>query len=100
MRKNTSLLWYILTILILTAGISAVMARWTEGTPGVTFWTSAAISLPCLILAAVAWRWAGKGKALAVMMFLAFALRLGFGLAAINLLPIYGHPDERREEKG
>ena len=100
MRKNSSLLWYILIIVLLTAGISAVMARWTEGSPDITFRLSAAISLPCLILAVIAWKWAGKGKTLAVMMFLAFALRLGFGLATVNLLPIYGHPDERREEKG
>lgn len=100
MRKNTSLFWYILTILVLTLGISAVMARWTEGDGGITFRISAAVSLPFLIGAVFAWKWGGKGKVLAVMMFLAFALRLAFGLATVNLLPIYGHPDERREEKG
>ena len=100
MTKKTSLPWYILVILILTAGISAVTAHWTEGERGVTFWTSAAISLPCLVLAVMGWKWSGKGKALAVMMFLTFALRLAFGLGTVNLLPIFGHPDERREEKG
>ena len=54
MRKNSSLLWYILIIVLLTAGISAAMARWTEGSPDITFRLSAAISLPCLILAVVA----------------------------------------------
>ena len=37
---------------------------------------------------------------LAVLMFIAFVLRLAFGLATVNLLPIYGHPGERREEQG
>ena len=100
MRKNTSLLWYILIIIILTAGISAVMAHWTEGEGSVTFWISAALCVPFLILSVIAWKWGGKGKMLAAMMFLAFAARLGFGLATVNLLPIYGHPDERREQKG
>ena len=100
MRKNTSLLWYILTIIILTAGISAAMAHWTEGEGSVTFWISAALCVPFLILSVIAWKWGGKGKMLAAMMFLAFAARLGFGLATVNLLPNYGHPDERREQKG
>ena len=100
MRKNSSLLWYILIIVILTAGIAAVMAHWTEGDPGLTFRIAAGISFPFLILSAIAWNRGGKGKMLAVMMFLAFALRLAFGLGTVNLLPIYGHPNERREQKG
>lgn len=100
MRKNTSLLWIILIIIALTAGISAAMAQWTEGTHGITFWASAGICIPCMILGVLGWKWGGKGKMLGSMMILAFALRLAFGLATVNLLPIYGHPDERREEKG
>ena len=100
MRKNASLLNYILTILVLTAGISAAMAHWTEGAPGITFWTSAGICVVFLILCCIAWNRGGKGKMLALLMFTAFAVRMAFGLATVNLLPIYGHPDERREEKG
>ncbi|MBR6091096.1 MAG: hypothetical protein IKP86_14250 [Anaerolineaceae bacterium] len=100
MHKNTSWIWYVLIIILLTAGIAAAAAHWTEGEPGLTFRTAAGISLPCLILSVLAWSRGGKGKTLAVMMFLAFVLRLAFGLGTVNLLPIYGHPDERREEKG
>ena len=100
MCKKSSLLWIILVILVLAGGISAAMAHWTEGSPNITFWTSAAISIPCLILAVIGWNWGGRGKSLAVMMFLAFVLRMAFGLATVNLLPIYGHPDEYREQKG
>ena len=78
MRKNTSLLWEILIILVLAVGISAAMARWTEGSPDITFWTSVCISIPCLILAVLGWNWAGRGKMLAAMMFLAFILRMAF----------------------
>lgn len=100
MRKNTSWLWYILIIAVLTAGIAAAAARWTEGEFWMTFRLAAGLSLPFLILSVLAWNWGGRGKTLAVMMFLAFALRLAFGLGTVNLLPIYGHPDERREQKG
>ena len=100
MRKSNSLLWYILIIIAFTGGISAAVAHWTEGEAAVTFWISAAVCVPFLILSLIAWNWGGKGKMLAVLMFLAFALRMGFGLATVNLLPIYGHPDERREQKG
>ena len=100
MRKNTSWLWYILIIAVLTAGISAAVARWTEGEFRMTFRLAAGLSLPFLILSVLAWNWGGRGKTLAVMMLLAFGLRLAFGLGTVNLLPIYGHPDERREQKG
>ena len=61
MTKKTSLPWYILVILILTAGISAATAHWTEGERGVTFWTSAAISLPFWFW--LLWDGNGPGKA-------------------------------------
>ena len=67
----------------------------TQTLPGMWLHTA-----PLLILSVLAWNWGGRGKTLAVMMFLAFALRLAFGLGTVNLLPIYGHPDERREQKG
>ena len=100
MRKNTSWLWYILIIAVLTGGIAAAVAQWTEGEFWLTFRLAAGLSLPFLILSVLAWNRGGRGKTLAVMMFLAFALRLAFGLGTVNLLPIYGHPDERREQKG
>ena len=100
MSKKTSLPLTILIIILLTAVTAAAMAKWTQGAPEVTFRAAACISLPFYILAVILWKWGGKGKMLAVLMFTAFALRLAFGLATVNLLPTYGHPDERREELG
>lgn len=100
MRKNTSLLRYILIIVILTGGIAFAAARWTEGEFWLTFRLAAGTCVPFLILSILVWNWGGKGRTLAAMMILAFGLRLAFGLGTVNLLPIYGHPDERREQKG
>ena len=55
MRKNTSWLWYILIIAVLTAGIAAAVARWTEGEFRMTFRLAAGLSLPFLILSVLAW---------------------------------------------
>ena len=100
MNNKTSLLRYFLIILVLSAGIACAVAHWSDGTflPG--FRLAFFICLPFLGLSILAWKWGGKGKTLAVMMFLAFAVRMGFGLATVNLLPIYGHTNERREQKG
>ena len=65
MRKNTSWLWYILIIAVLTAGIAAAAARWTEGEFWMTFRLAAGLSLPFLILSVLAWNWGGRGKTLA-----------------------------------
>ncbi|MBQ6505212.1 MAG: hypothetical protein IJI57_14995 [Flexilinea sp.] len=100
MRKNTSWLRYILIIVVLTGGIAAAVARWTEGEFWMTFRLAAGLSILFLVLSVPAWNWGGRGKTLAVMMLIAFTLRLAFGLGTVNLLPIYGHPDERREQKG
>ena len=100
MPEKRSFFRYILTVILLTLITAAAAAKWTEGDPGVTFRTAACISLVFSSLCLAAWNWAGKGRALAVMMVLAFALRFGFGLATVNLLPKYGHPDERREQQG
>lgn len=100
MLKKTSLIRYSLFILLLTAGISAVMARWTEGGWTVTFGAAALISLVFLSLAVFAWYRAGRSRMMALMMALTFVLHLGFGLAAVRLLPEHGHPGQRREEMG
>ncbi len=100
MRKNPSKFWYLPLILLLTALIAAVTARWTPGDFGLSFRLAAGISLPFVCLSFLAWNRGGKSRMLAVMMLLAFSLRLGFGLATVQLLPKYGHPNERREEQG
>ena len=100
MTKKSSLVWYLLVILLMTAVIAAATAKWTQGTPEITFRAAAVISLLFTSLSLTAWKWGGKGRTLAVMMVIAFGLRLGFGLATVNLLPKYGHPDERREQQG
>ena len=43
-----------------------------------------------------AWHWAGGGKAMAWMILLAFALRLGVGVATTVLLPDYGFDTEQQ----
>ena len=100
MSKKSSLPLMILIIILLTAVTAAATARWTQGAPEITFRAAACIALPFWLLALALWNWGGRGKMLAVLMFIAFVLRLAFGLATVNLLPIYGHPGERREEQG
>ena len=100
MTEKKSPVWYLLTIILLSAVISAVTAKWTVGEFNVTFYTAGIISLVFTSLSLLAWKWGGKGRTLALMMIIGFALRLGFGLATVNLLPKYGHPDERREQQG
>ena len=99
-KKSTNIVWYILVVLILSALTAWCAANWTAGDPGVTFRAAAAASLIFWSLLALLWKWAGKGWTLAILILLTFGLRFGFGLATVNLLPEYGHPDERREELG
>ena len=100
MSKKSSLPLTILIIILLTAVTAAAAARWTQGAPGITFRAAACIALVFWSLACVLWNWGGRGKMLAALMLTAFVLRFAFGLATVNLLPIYGHPGERREEQG
>ena len=87
MRKRSSFFWYILAALLLTGGIAGITAHWTPGDFSISFRAAAVITLPFVILSLYAYQRGGKGFALAIMMFLTFALRLGFGLATVNLLP-------------
>ncbi len=99
-KKNSNAAWYILIVLILSALTAWTAARWTVGDPGVTFRIAAVIALVFWSLLALLWNKTGKGWTLAVLILLTFGLRFGFGLASVNLLPEYGHPNERREEQG
>ncbi len=100
MSEKKSFILTILFILILAAGTAAAVAHWTQGAPDVTFRAAFCIALLFFGLGAVLWRWAGRGKTLLIMMLLALGLRVAFGLATVNLLPTYGHPNERREKQG
>ena len=100
MAEKKKIFLYILTGILLTAAIAALTAVWTPGAYAESFRSAAILALPFVFLCLFAWKKGGKGKTLAVMMFIALILRLGFGLAAVNLLPEYGHPNERREELG
>ncbi len=100
MTKKPSLFLSILSIILLAGFSAAATARWTQGAPGITFRAAFCIALPFLAFAVILWKWAGNGKTLAALMLLAFGLRLAFGLVTVNLLPIYGHPDEQREKEG
>ena len=100
MSKKASLPLTILITILLTAVTAAAAAKWTQGAPEITFRAAVCIALPFWLLALVLWNWGGKGKMLAALMLTAFVLRFAFGLATVNLLPVYGHPGERREEQG
>ena len=100
MAKKSNFLRYFLTALLLTAVIAAATAKWTQGEPGITFRAAACISMLFMIPILLAWKWGGRNRTLAIMMILAFFLRYGFGLGTVNLLPKYGHPNERREQQG
>lgn len=100
MTDKRKTILFILAGIALTCLIAALTAAWTPGAYGDSFRSAVILALPCVFLALLGWNKAGRGKTLAVMMIIAFALRLGFGLATVNLLPKYGHPNERREELG
>ncbi len=90
----------VLLSLLLGLAISALTALFSPGDflPG---WLGAgAMALPGVFLLLTAWQWAGGGRRLGWMMALALLLRLGGGLAANLLLPVYGHPDSDVEKAG
>lgn len=100
MTEKRHILTDILCVLLFSVLCAAATARFTAGDFGVGFRGALLLSVPVMVLLAVVYRRFGGGKLLFVLMFLTFALRLGGGLAVQNLLPLYGHPDERREELG
>lgn len=100
MTKKNQIILIILLSILLSGITAAAVSYWSPGAFGRGWIGAFLICLPFFALMQIAWRWAGMGKMLAVMMLIAFFLRLGFGLASQNLLPIYGHPDEVREEEG
>lgn len=100
MEKQRETLLDILYSILFTALTASAVAYWSAGSFGIGFRAAAVLALPMFLILFAAYRWAGSGKTLAVILFLAFALRLAAGIAVPNLLPLYGHPDERREQLG
>ncbi len=80
--------------------IAAVTAYFSPGEMSAGFRAALILALPSSIGLCCVWHWGGRGKTLAIMMLLAFGLRLGFGLATQNLLPIFGYPDEPQQQRG
>ena len=86
--------------LVLGLSLAAVTAFLSPGDflPG---WLgTSAIAVPGVYILLTAWKWAGGSRALGWMMAVAMLLRLGGGLAANLLLPVYGHPDSDVEKAG
>ncbi len=85
---------------LFSAGTAAVVS-WFSAGAFLTGWLAAfVLCLPFSLILRTGWRWGGGEKLVAVMMLAAFGLRLGFGLATQNLLPIYGYPDEPQQQQG
>ncbi len=100
MSEKRSIIRTLPFAVVLAALFAAAASKWTPGAPGVTFWAAACISLILMIPSLLLWTWGGRGRTLVMMMLAAFSLRFAFGLATVNLLPTYGHPNEQREQLG
>ena len=86
--------------ILLSAATAAAVSYFSPGEFWLG-WTDAFIlSLPFFLLLWVIWNWSGREKLVAIMMLTAFVLRLGFGLATQNLLPVYGYRDEPQQQLG
>lgn len=64
------------------------------------FLAALALALPTCFVGAIAFLRLDRRASTGALMILAFALRLGFGLATENLLPVYGYPDEPQQQNG
>ena len=64
------------------------------------FLAALALALPACFVGAIAFLRLDRRASTGALMILAFALRLGFGLATENLLPVYGYPDEPQQQNG
>lgn len=91
---------HILAIILLSLLTSATLAYFSPGTFIRGFTAALIFSVPSYLILYFLWKWGGAGKTLAVMMFCSIFLRLGFGLATQNLLPIYGYRDEPQQQGG
>jgi len=87
--KRRDLLW----IAPLAFGLGALLSLLQPGAWLVGWLGFSLLFLFCLFLLTASARWAHGGKPLAWMVALAFALRLGGGVATYLLLPIDGHAD-------
>ncbi len=85
---------------LFSAGTSAVVSHFSAGDFFAGWLAAFALCVPFSLILWLCWRWSGGGKMVAAMMLAAFALRLGFGLATQNLLPIYGYPEEPQQRLG
>jgi hypothetical protein len=92
------LLLPISVIVLISLLLGAGLQGWLGPGDFVTGWLAAAllIALGGGALYAV-WRRAGGGKKLAWIVLLAFALRLGFGAAMTNLMPVVGYPQPEQQ---
>ena len=100
MNKKSKIILFVAFSILFSALTACAVSYWSQGDFWIGWRGAFLLCLPFSLLMILAWNWAGHGKMLAVMIFCAFALRLGGGLAVQNLLPLYGHPGERREELG
>lgn len=87
-------------ILPLSLALGAALAS-LQGGSWLVGWIGFSLLLfVSLVLLKASHSWSGGGRALAWMIALAFALRLGGGVAAHVMLPVYGYPDSKDGQAG
>lgn len=90
-----------IAVVVAISIIAAVAVAFASpGDPGRGFFAAMALALPVSLLGYWAWHALDRRVSTAWLMFLAFALRLGFGLATQNLLPVYGYTHEPQQQLG
>lgn len=80
--------------------VSVLTALFSPGDFLRGFLASLALALPAALIGTLVYAKVDRRASTAWLMILAFALRLGLGLATANLLPVYGYPDEPQQQRG
>lgn len=100
-HNNRTSVVIILLISIFLSAITAILYAFVQGGDFYKGWFAAfVLCIPAFILLQIVWNWGGRSRMLAGMMLVAWILRLGFGMTAQKLLPIYGYREEPQQKQG
>lgn len=97
---RTGALFPTIAALILALAASIFVAIFSPGDFFRGFLASLALSLPAALISALVYVKFDRRASTAWLMILAFAFRLGLGLATENLLPVYGYVNEPQQQSG
>lgn len=99
-EPKRSALFPTIAALILAIVTSVLVAIFSPGDFLRGFLASLALSLPAALISALVYVKFDRRASTAWLMILAFAFRLGLGLATENLLPLYGYVNEPQQQSG